>query len=62
MFTGDRRCAHPKREPWPVVAPFDDIRPAPPVPPPTGSLALWVWLVIALLVVVAAGVILASRH
>jgi hypothetical protein len=45
-----------------VVAPFDEIRPAPPVPPPTGSLALWVLLVIALLVVVAAGVVLASRH
>jgi hypothetical protein len=44
------------------VPPFETLRPAPPVPPPGGSLAVWVWLVIGMLVVVAAGVILASRH
>ena len=45
-----------------VVTPFELLRPAPPVPPPGGSLGVWVWAVIALLVVVAAGVVLASRH
>jgi hypothetical protein len=37
-------------------------RPAPPAPPPAGSLASWVWLGIALAVVVAGGVVLASRR
>ena len=41
---------------------FEMLRPAPPVPAPGGSLAVWVWLVIGMLVVVAAGVVLASRH
>jgi hypothetical protein len=45
-----------------LVPPFDLLRPAPPVPPPNGSLSAWVWAVIALLLVVAAGVVLASRH
>jgi hypothetical protein len=44
------------------VPPFDTIRPAPPVPAPGGSLALWILAVVALIVVVAAGLILASRH
>jgi hypothetical protein len=62
MFTGGRRGAHPQREQWTPVPPFETLRPAPPVPPPAGSLVVWVCLVIALIVVVAAGVVLASRH
>ena len=62
MFTGDPRGPHRRPEQWSPVAPFDELRPAPPVPAPAGSLAVWVFLVVALLVVVAAGVVLASRH
>jgi hypothetical protein len=41
---------------------FETLRPAPPVPPPGGSLAAWIWVVVALAIVVAAGVVVASRH
>ena len=44
------------------VPPFETLRPAPPVPPPGGSLAAWIWVVVALAIVVAAGVVVASRH
>jgi hypothetical protein len=38
------------------------IHPLPPAPSPDGSLAGWIWLIVALLVVVVGGVVLASRH
>jgi hypothetical protein len=42
--------------------PLESLRPAPPVPAPGAPLAAWVWLAIVLALLVAAGVVLASRH
>jgi hypothetical protein len=44
------------------VASLASLRPAPAVPPPEGSLTIWICIVVALAVVAAAGVYLASRH
>jgi hypothetical protein len=38
------------------------IHPLPPAPPPDGSLEGWIWLIVALVVLVIGGVVLASRH
>jgi hypothetical protein len=39
-----------------------NLRPAPAAPPAGGSIALWVWLVVALAVVVVAGLVVSSRR
>ena len=44
------------------MAPIMSIRPAPPVTPPGSSLTVWICVVVAVVVVAAAGVYLASRH
>jgi hypothetical protein len=39
-----------------------DLRPAPPAPPAGGSIALWIWLVVALGLIVIAGYVLGLRR
>jgi len=38
------------------------IHPVAPAPPPGGSLESWIWLIVALAVIVVGGVVLASRN
>ncbi len=44
------------------LAVLADIHAVAPAPPPDGSLEGWIWLIVALAVVVVGGVVLASRH
>ena len=44
------------------MPPFQTLRPAPPAPPPGGSLSAWLLVAVGLALVVLAGAIMASRH
>jgi hypothetical protein len=44
------------------MPPFQTLRPAPPVPPPGGSVSAWLLVAAVLALVVLAGAVLASRH
>ena len=62
MLTGGEGRAHEPQEQWLGVHVLREIHAVPPATAPDGSLGAWLWLIVGLALVLAGGLVLASRR